>query len=563
MISHPRASWAAVCLAAAGLLSACGGGRDEAATAPSPSAGQVAAPAAAAKVSHYAAARFAEQAAFGATPALIAELRAKGFERWIDEQMALPFVPIDIAPAEAVYAIGQNDRVPDAIWSYPDAEIMRLAMGGPDQLRLRVMWSLSQFIVAARSKGEVPGQLVWINLLYRNAFGKYDDLLREASLNPHMGHYLDNDQNRPKSPECQHCAPNENFARELMQLFSIGVFKLNPDGTPQRDARGRFIETYSQRDVEELARALTGWQHDQVPQQRPSRNWGNWSKPMVPSTWPPERDDARKVVMGRVFPAGQGPHQDLATAISMLMSHQNIAPFVALRMIQNLVKSDPSPAYVERVAAKFRNNGSGTAGDMKAVVKAVLLDPEARRGDDPATARPEDGKFKEPFLHRMATYRGMGCRTALRNDEGYVVQVWTQKPFSSDSVFGYYAPTDRAPGSNLLAPEQRLVNSSELTARLGDLNWMRWNNQTRTNSLEKYTAAGCNPDEFVAAYNRSPKAFIDLLSERWFRGAMPPTLRSTLEQLIRQPQWNTQDPSEGPMRMISYALTTPAFGVSK
>lgn len=558
----------ALCAVVVSVLAACGGGDDRGtvqpavSTAPSPSAGQVTAPAAAAKVSYYAAARFAEQAAFGATPALIAELRAKGFERWIDEQMAMPFVPIDITPIEAVYAVGQNDRVPDALISYPDTEIMRLALAGPDQLRLRTMWSLSQFIVAARTKGEAPGQLVWINLLYRNAFGKYDELLREASLNPHMGHYLDNDQNRPKSPECQHCAPNENFARELMQLFSIGVFKLNPDGTPQRDARGRFIETYTQRDVEELARALTGWQHDPVPQQRPSRNWGNWGKPMVPTTWPPERDDGRKVVMGRDFPAGQGPHQDLSTAISMLMSHPNIAPFVALRMIQNLVKSDPSPAYVGRVAAKFRNNGSGTAGDMKAVVKAVLLDPEARRGDDPATARPEDGKFKEPFLHRMATLRGIGCRTAL-HDNGYVVQVWTQQPFRSDSVFGYYAPTDRAPGSNLLAPEQRLVNSTELTSRLGELNWWRWNNQTRTNSLAKYTAAGCNPDEFVAAYNRSPKAFIDLLSERYFRGAMPPTLRSTLEQLIKQPQWNTQDPSEGPMRMISYALTTPAFGVSK
>jgi len=564
-----RTPRAALCAVALSLLAACGGGDDRKASqpvasgAPSPSAGQVAAPAAAAKVSHYAASRFAEQAAFGPTPALVAELRAKGFERWIDEQMALPLVPIDLAPADKVYEFPGMSQLPPDLPNYPDAEMTRLSLVGPDQLRIRVMWSLSQFVVAGRTKGEVPGWIHWMNLLYRNALGKYADLLREASLNPHMGHYLDNDQNRPKSAECQHCAPNENYARELMQLFSIGVFKLNPDGTPQRDSRGRYIETYTQRDVEELARALTGWMHDPVPQQRPERNWGNWGKPMVPSTWPPERDNGSKVVLGKTFAAGQGAQQDLTDTVALLMAHPNIAPFVSLRLIQNLVKSDPTPAYVGRVAARFRNNGSGVAGDMKAVVKAVLLDPEARRGDDPATARAEDGKFKEPWLHRMGTFRGMGCRQATRNAQGFSWVLWNQQAFNPSSVFGFYAPTDRAPGSNLLAPEQRLLNASELTTRLGELNWMRWDHVRQTNDLLAFTNAGCNVDEFVTAYNRSPRAFIDLLSERFFRGAMPPTLRSTLEQLIKQPQWNVQDPTEGPMRMIAYALSTPAYGVIK
>ena len=263
MTNHRVATVAAVVLSC--LLVACGGGEptaSESPSAPSPSAGQVAAPAAASKVSFYAASRFAEQVSFGATPALVAEIQAKGYEKWIDDQFALPIVPIDIKPAEAIYAYGQNDQVPQELMNYLEREFGRRAVGGNDQLRLRVTWSLSQFVVAAASKGELPGWVTWTNLLHRHAFGRYGELLREASVDSHMGTYLDNDQNRPKSAECQHCAPNENYARELMQLFTVGVLKLNADGTPQRDSRGRFLETYTQGDVEELARVLTGWTRD-------------------------------------------------------------------------------------------------------------------------------------------------------------------------------------------------------------------------------------------------------------------------------------------------------------
>jgi uncharacterized protein (DUF1800 family) len=550
-----------VAVAAAAALAACGGG--DTPGQPWPSAGQVAAAGAAPLVTHYAAARFAEQASFGPTPELVAQIRAQGFERWIDQQMALPLAPIDPAVAEEAYAYTFADRLPDRIWRSADVEMIGKSLAAADQLRWRVMWSLSQFVVAGRTKGEAPGAIHWMNLLYRHAFGRYGELLREASINPHMGHYLDNDQNRPKSAECQHCAPNENYARELMQLFSIGVFKLNPDGTPQRDARGRFIETYTQRDVEELARVLTGWRHDPVPESRPPRNWGNWAKPMVPTTWPPERDAGRKVVMGQVFAAGQTQDKDLDDAIALLISHPNVAPFVSLRLIQHLVKSDPSPAYIERVGARFRDNGSGVAGDLRAVVKAILLDPEARRGDKPATERAEDGKFREPWLHRMGLLRGLGCRQNLRNARGEPWILWNQEALRPESVFGFYAPTDRAPGSNLLAPEQRLLNANELTTRLGETQWLRWNPVTQSSDMSMYASGGCRTDEFVRAYATSPRAFIDLLAERWFRGAMPPTLRSNLEQLIRQPQWNTTDPSEGTMRMIGYALSTPYYGVIK
>ena len=232
MTSKPLTTAAALALSC--LLAACGGGEPvgaESIAEPSPSAGQVAAPAAASKVSFYAASRFAEQVSFGATPALVAEIQAKGIEKWIDDQFALPVVPIDIKPAEAIYAYGQNDQVPQEVMNYLEREFGRRAVAGGDQLRLRVTWSLSQFVVAAATKGELPGWVHWTNLLHRHAFGRYGELLREASVDSHMGHYLDNDQNRPKSDECPTCAPNENYARELMQLFTVGVLKLNADGT--------------------------------------------------------------------------------------------------------------------------------------------------------------------------------------------------------------------------------------------------------------------------------------------------------------------------------------------
>jgi len=541
----------------------CGGGRSPPAAEPGiareSSGGQVASPASP-KVSFHAASRFAEQASFGPTPALVAELQAKGFERWIDEQMALPVVPWSQDVAERVYQIPQNADYPPEFSFHTDVEMMRVSLSAADQLRWRVAWSLSQFIVAAfKTEGELPGWIEWTNLLQRQAFANYGDTLREVTLNPFMAHFLDNDQNRPKSAACPACAPNENYARELMQLFSLGVVQLAPDGTPLRDRRGRFLETYTQKDVEELARALTGWQHDPEPPERPRRNWANWTRPMVPSTWAPERDDGAKKVLGRSLPAGQGARKDLDDVVSLLLGHPNIGPFVAQRMIQQLVTSDPSPAYVARVAAVFRNNGQGVAGDMKAVIKAVLLDAEARRGDHPAAAAPRDGKYREPWLHATAVLRGMGCSNNPLHRDGQIWLVHGQVFNSAQSVFGYYAPTDRAPGSNLLAPEQRLVGTSELRHRMGMLTGLAYDWRRNTWDTAALTAAGCQPEPFLSAYTRSPSALVDLLSVRYFRGTLTPALRNTLLEQVRLSA--PAGPLTAVMATLDYAHSTAAYGI--
>lgn len=556
-MKQQRSRWPSIGLTLA--LAACGGGQPSNGPTeqPSASSGQVKPPAAAA-ISYYAAARFAEQASFGPTPALIAEIRSKGFEKWIDDQFALSASQINLTPF-----LGFEDPVPDAQWRQYRGAFPGLALTASDQLRTRVTWALSQFLVVSDRGVDLVATLYWINLLQNHGLGRYDELLYQLSLNPAMGDYLDNNQNRPKSAACQHCAPNENFARELMQLFTLGVVKLNPDGTPLRDAQGKLQETYTQRDVEELARVLTGWRHDPNPQQRPGRNWGNWGKPMVAVEWAAERDSGAKSVLGRAFPAAQSQDKDLRDAIDLLMGHQNIAPFVALRMIQHLVKSNPSPAYVGRVAAKFLNNGSGVRGEMKAVVKAVLLDAEARAGDTPAGSRRDDGKLREPFLHYTAVMRGLGCTKAPLANGDWLRLPGQQHPFSAESVFSFYAPTDRAPGSNLLAPEQRLVNGTELTTRLDWSSGFLWQSNSQPASLKNFNDAGCQVQPLIDAYAASPRQFNDWISERYFRGAMSPSLRSVIEQQIRQPEWDTSNPMFGAMRMFDLALTSPYFGVVK
>jgi uncharacterized protein (DUF1800 family) len=550
------------------VLAACGGGDKAALQAlPVASSGQVAPPAPTPKVSFYAASRFAEQVSFGATPALVAELQAKGFERWLDEQFALPARPLDMKPSEALYQLRLDDPVPRGLRQMHLRQATGEMLTAPDPLRWRVMWSLSQFIVISTAFGDPPGWVHWINLLYGHAFGNYGQLLHDVSTDRMMGVYLNNDQNRPKSAECPHCAPNENYARELMQLFSLGVIRLNLDGTPQRDARGQLMETYTQRDVEELARVLTGWVADPNPPNRPPRNWANWGRPMVPSTWPPERDAGAKRVLGRDFAAGQPADKDLRDAVDLLMSHPNAAPFVSLRLIQHLVKSDPSPAYLGRVAAVFRNNGRGMAGDMKAVLKAVLLDPEARRGDDPARSAASDGKVREPFLHTLATWRGLGC-TALPAPPEFGLDLSfspVQYPLFPASVFSFYAPTDRAPGSNLLAPEQKLLRADDLAFRMriteslrefpGGVRDVRW--------IED---AGCRLDDLRQAYAAGPAAYAEFLSTRYFRGAMPAPLREHLARLMTQrvdPVVAPGDPNDGALRLLSLALVSPYFGVMK
>jgi uncharacterized protein (DUF1800 family) len=538
-------------ISAAAALLACSGSDRPAPAAPDGPAlagGQVGS--STTKATPYAAARLADQASFGATPALVAAISQQGLPAWIDRQLELPATQIDPAPVRVYNS--QDRKQANQASIYTAEKLVGSMLSGEDQLRLRVTWAMSQFLVVSGAKVENYATLLYMNLLQRHAFGNYADLVRELTIHPPMGVYLDNVQNRPTSDECPWCAPNENYARELLQLFTLGVTRLNPDGSVQRDARGRPLETYTQEDVEDLTRALTGWM---MASETPQYDYGRFAGVLKEDPWSVAHDGGAKTFLGKTIAAGGSASSDLDALVKILMEHPNIAPFVSVRMIQHLVTSNPSPAYVARISAVFRNNGKGVAGDMKALIRAILLDPEARQGDQQGASPASFGKIREPVLWYTGLLRGLGCKVPLRwsgsNDglEAGVALPSIQQPFNPTSVFSFYLPTDRAPGSNLLAPEQRLLTPEELASRVGGYS---------THDLAVWNKAGCRVDEIGRAYNSSPRTLVDLISERYFRNAMPPTMRQSLADLAPV-IWGTNAEHKGLM-LLHMALASPEYG---
>ncbi|MFC0169021.1 DUF1800 family protein [Pseudoduganella danionis] len=536
------------------LLLACSPGSQ---TPPAESAGQVK-PQAELRMNFYAASRAAEQVSFGANPALVAELQRKGLASWIDEQFALP-PSTAVSPTWVRYYDDKNELASNRAGNFPSDQFWRRALSAPDQLRQRVTWALFQFIPVAQ--GQPNGQVQYYNMLINNAFGTYPQLLHEVTVQPMMGWYLNNETNRPPSPQCLGCTPNENYARELMQLFSIGVVQLNSDGSVIRDANGKPRETYTQKDVEALARALTGWRG--AWDNDPLSKMANFDQRMTPEAEAFLHDSKAKVVMGMPLVAGMGAAAELDAVIALLMQHPNVAPFVSLRLIQHLVTSNPSPAYLSRISTVFRNNGSGVAGDLRAVVKAILLDPEARAGDVPGQQTRQSGKFREPVQWMSALMRGLACTAPLYSSDGksqWVVGPPGQPPNAPPSVFSFYQATDRVPGSNLLAPEQKIVGTMELNSRLGMLNWHLLDSNNPASASNR-SNSGCDLSTPAQLLRTDPTAFLDMVSQRWFRGAMPPTLRSKMATLMQSETWNSNE--EGALTMIQFALASPYYGVMR
>lgn len=409
------------------------------------------------KMSHYAASRFLEQASMGPSPDSVRQVRSLGINAWMDRQQSLaPSIirtPYELANYELLDMVANNRA-----GRHFETQLHNIFIGGEDQLRVRTTWVLSNFLVVSTRKIQWYGGSEYFNTLQTHAFGQYADLLKAITRSPAMGFYLDNSQNRRWSL-------NENYGRELMQLFSVGLVQLNMDGTPKRDGKGKVLETYSQKDVIEATRALTGWEFADPDQKRLSSNGFNYGKAMV-AQWADAHDMGAKVVLGKDIPAGQNATQDLDSLVEILVTHPNTAPFVSLRLIQGLTASDPSPAYLKRVATVFAQ----TRGHLGQVIKAVLTDPEARAADDPLQQAKGFGRIKEPHLLHTSVLRGLGCRLAVKRswDPTQVWMAYSQQPFQAYSVFNFFPPNHRAPGSKLLAPEQKLLNSNEYSRRMGE-----------------------------------------------------------------------------------------------
>ena len=494
-------------------------------------------------VNAYAAARFLEQASWGPTTATVAEVQRLGIEGWIDQQLGLRASLLN-APNYVIDYDDSNKAAQNLAWNWTDRSLYDLPMSGQDQLRQRTTWALYNFIVFGQN-GFALDRIEYFNALQSNSLGSFKELLRVVTLNPAMGGFLNNNQNQAKSP-------NENYARELMQLFSVGLVKLGQDGTILRDAKGAPIETYSQADVMMATKALSGWENS-WEKGLPKTNGANLKVPMRMRSNKDAHDTTEKVVLGTKIPAGQNAEKDLDSLLNILTTHPNAAPFLSRRLIQNMVTSDPSPEYISRVSKVYTSSG----GNLAKVVKAILLDPEARAGDDPTQQISRVGKIKEPLLHFTSMMRGLGCTSIVmsRQGDGKILNVWTQKIYAAPNVFGYFAPNHKAPESLTPAPEQKLLRSDEVRRRIGAVSY-------EMEVLSNFTNAGCEIDVFVKAVEKSDEALIALLSERFFKGAMPATLRLGAKNLLAN-ELASQNSVQKFARLLEVLISTPTFGVVK
>ncbi|MBL8179043.1 MAG: DUF1800 domain-containing protein [Bryobacterales bacterium] len=383
------------------------------------------------------------------------DVRQKGFEAWIDEQFALPPSDYPEVPVE------------DTLQSLTPAQrrFFYNAIQEPDQLRQRVAFALHQiWVVSAAKTNQARMMVPYLRILNEQAFGNYRKLMEEMTLNPTMGRYLDM-VNNVKPDRARGINANENYAREIMQLFTVGTVKLNPDGAPVLDAQGKPVPAYTQSTIENLALVFTGWTFPPTPGRAPAAiNPAYYTGKMVP--WEANHDTSAKVLLdGFRIQAGLTARQDLDTALNHLFEHPNVGPFVARRLIGSLVTSNPSPAYVARVAAAFERGTGGARGDLKAVVKAILLDPEARLGDE-SDAPPGYGHLREPVLYVTSLLRALGATVAEANGLAGRAATMGQTLFTAPTVFNYFPLLYELPGSpGVLAPEFEIMTPANALAR--------------------------------------------------------------------------------------------------
>jgi len=480
-------------------------------------------------VSDAAAARFLEQASWGPTTPTVARVKQIGFSAYIDEQVAT-------APSSWPN-LAANDGLDKM-----QKQFFVNAITGKDQLRQRVAFALGEVMVISNHKIDPQGFPYYVRVLHQDAFSNYVTLLKDVTLSPAMGHYLDmvdNDKSNPNNGT----TPNENYAREIMQLFSVGLVMLNSDGTPQLDASNNPIPTYTQDTIEGFASTFTGWTYPTAPgQKKQLHNPTYWIGPMEVDD--SDHEPGTKLLLGgQITPSGQTAAQDLDSAMQNILGHQNVGPFICQRLIEQLVTSNPSPAYMTHCSAAFADNGSGTRGDLKAVVKTILLDPEARRGDDPTQLGQTDGKMREPILYMNGVLRGLNAVTDGDSLNWFSYNM-RQDLYNPASVFNYYPPNYRLESNNLLAPELRIYTTPTALWRANFVNSIVYWNWPGTTTFDLTPWANLAKDN---------NQLLDALNVTFMHGAMPQQMRDAITTAL-----NALDPADfnGRARAGIYLVTT-------
>jgi uncharacterized protein (DUF1800 family) len=437
-----------------------------------PSPGGTTSPTASAAVqaSLQSAARLLDQATFGSTLTDIQAVQAEGLPAYLTAQFATPTtVEPDIAATPPTLCATNTIPCQQAEW-------WQVALTGPDQLRQRVALALSEIFVISTNSVNARSVTTYQNMLANDAFSNFYTIMHDVTLSPGMGAYL-NMLNSAK-PATINGVPqiaNENYARENMQLFTTGIDLLNQDGSLQLDSSGNPIPVYTEAQVQAFARAYTGWTYGQpggAALTKYPNNTADYDDPM--QSYDAQHDMTAKILLsGTTLPAGQSSVQDLTGALTNIFNHPNVGPFVCRQLIQHLVTSNPSPAYVSRIAAVFANDGTGTRGNMKAVIQAILLDAEARTGD--ANPAFDGGHLREPMLYmtnvmRALGYTFVGAGAGTGPEYYYTLGNYTnalsEKPYTSGSVFNFFPPNYIIPGSTTNAPEFSIENTASAVLRL-------------------------------------------------------------------------------------------------
>ena len=512
------------------------------------------------------AARLLTQATFGPTLPEIGRAAAIGPATWIDQQIAAP-ATLHLEATDAHYramlplynlgrATPETSCIQSLVCRYARRDTWwRVSITAPDQLRQRTAFALSQFFVVSDLNADVAytqyAPADFYDTLVVNAFGDFRTLLEEVTLHPAMGRYLGMLQNEKADP-ARNTEPDENYAREVMQLFTVGLTELNPDGTPRTAPDGSLMPTYGDPEITDFARVFTGWNYANATRWSFGRGAAG-----IPGHIEAMRANeayhdtgAKTLLRGQRLAAGRAAAIDLDDALDNLANHPNVGPFLARHLIQRLVTSNPSPAYVGRVAAVFADNGRGQRGDLAAVVRAVLLDAEAR---DPTIAAGADyGKLREPLLRYTALWRAFGAQgVSVSNSAGSVGGIFrfyssdsllAQAPLSAPSVFNFYRPNYRKPGEirdrGLFSPEFQIVNDNTAIAMANRLHGALFNSDRDVTSgrtlANTIAALGNLPLDFSVEKSLAtqPDALVDRLDLLMMAGRMSPPMRAVLVDAI-------------------------------
>ncbi len=496
-------------------------------------------------VSIVAAGRLLDQSTFGPTESLVAHVQSVGLSNFIDEQIAMPptYLPL-------------QSQMPAACASNPyiciDEYWWQDAITGPDQLRQRVSMTLTEMLVVSYEEANTAMVGAYSNLMTKDAFANWSTILKDMTLSPAMGRYL-NMANSGK-PAAGTIA-NENFARENMQLFNTGLYLLNQDGTLQTDSSGNPIPTYTEAQVEAFARVFTGWTYDMGAGKTVFPNWsGSLYNPMVAVE--SAHDTSAKQLLNTTLPAGQTAEQDLDAAIQDVFNHPNVGPFVCKQLIQHLVKSNPSPEYVGRIAAVFANDGNGVRGNMAAVIKALLLDPEARAGDTTESAT--DGYLREPILWTANILRALNAvpKPAYNDYTAYTAidsfaNSQGQRVFNSPTVFNFYPAEWTLMNTGLNGPQFALEDTATIMQKL-TLSSNVVNNQLGRLTID-LTATG-RLGTMAAASN---DVLLQELSNLFLHGNMSTQMRTTIMNAIS----STTDPAQRVRTAVYLIISSPQYRV--